>query len=285
MKKEKFLKMIFIAVILILFILISFAAINHFVKMKKGYNWLCGSDWVSIIIGSISSVSTIFLGYVSYWQNKVQREDNRIAKQRLRNQYQNEKEDSKIQYKIDILVNNLNTYIEKLFQIDFKILEKNFECDILDFTNNFSNYKTLEDLRNDALFYKRMISENISFVNYIYNCIVYNKYYVEDLDNCAISIVKFRQAAELYTIEQINVILKCQSITTKGIDRDNFIKSTEILMRKYLDFKGYWTIYLQNAISTYERMIYKNNLNEFLEWFNDNGKKNSELRKKIQEMK
>lgn len=284
MKNVKFSKIITIAIGSIVIIITIFLVFDYILSLKKGVDWLNVGDLATVVIGAISSVSTIVLGYISFWQNKMQREDNLRSEKRMREQYQKDKEDMVIQHKIDVLVNNLNVYIDKLHQIDTKLNEKNFECDMLDFLNKFENCKTVEELKYNVLMYKRTISENVVLINYIYNCIVYNKYYVNDLYNCAIAIVELRHEMELYSIEQINEILNRQLFIIDKADKVKFDDATKILMDKYLNFKNYWTIFLQDAISTYERMIYKNCLNEFLEWFDDNSKETAALRKKVQEI-
>lgn len=138
-------KMFLTAISIVLFIIILFSVLDYFMSKKEQENWLSGGDWITIIIGAISSVSTIFLGYISYWQNKKQREDNLKSEHQMRIQHQNEKDDLLLQHKIDTLTIGLNIYMERLHHIDVKLSERNFACDILEYTYKLEEHKNLND--------------------------------------------------------------------------------------------------------------------------------------------
>ena len=56
------------------FVIIVFAILNSIFTTDKEV-WLNGNAWATIIIGDLSASCTLFLGFVSYWQNKQQRQD------------------------------------------------------------------------------------------------------------------------------------------------------------------------------------------------------------------
>lgn len=202
----------------------------------------------------------------------------------MRIQHQNEKDDLLLQHKLDTLTNGLNIYMERLHHIDVKLSERNFACDILEYTDKLEEHKNLNDLKKDFLIYKRKIGETLTFINHIYNIIIYNKYYVGELDNCAISIVELRCELEVYATKHINDILNQKTIMLDKKIIETINNSSISLMRKYLNFQNYWTIYLQDVLFIFEKMIYINNLYELLEWFKGNNEKKALLKVKLKEI-
>lgn len=281
MDKMNFKKIIMISIFLILLVVVIFLLLNYLFFEKEGINLFEGGDWVSIIIGTISAVSTIILGYISYWQNKKQREDNIRTEKQMREQYSKEKETIFLTQKVSVLIEKLNQYCYLLRDLDIKFYEKYFECELLEFTNEIVELTSIADINKEVTKFKRKANEYIVFLNYIYNIIVYNKYYVDELYDCAISLVILRTAIESYSIKYLNFNTKYK-LEGKSMINDEELRIDSIeLMKKYLDFKAYWTIFIQGALDEYENLIYKNDLDLFKEWFDVNHKKNQLLKEKV----
>ena len=70
MEKKTFKNLLFFALLFVVIIVVTFAVLDHYTSLNSEKRWLDGGAWASIIIGAISSSATVFLGYVSYWQNK-----------------------------------------------------------------------------------------------------------------------------------------------------------------------------------------------------------------------
>lgn len=288
MSRKNFIKWLFVALIFVAVIIITFAVLDHYLSLNSESRWLDGGAWASIIIGAISSSATLFLGYVSYWQNKKQRQDNLASERRIREQYQAEKEEAINQHRIDVLVDNLNAYIKVLHEIDLKLVEKDFSCDLYKFKctmQNISNSKSvsLESRENLAKF-NRIICEVIVFLDYIYNSIVYKKYYVPQLYDCAISIVKFRHKLDLYAANFLFELLDYSDVVKDSFEVNKFKVATLELMNATIDFKSYWSIYLSEALTKFERMTYKNNIYEFFEWFDESNENVQQLRKDVAQL-
>ncbi|MBP3307932.1 MAG: hypothetical protein J6L90_00665 [Clostridia bacterium] len=288
MTRKTFTKWFLIALLFVAIIIGSFAILDHYMFLNSGSRWLDGGAWVSIIIGAISSSATLFLGYVSYWQNKKQRQDNLASERRIRDQYQAEKEEAINQHRIDVLVDNMNAYIKVLHEIDLKLVEKDFACDLLDFKYtiekiSMSKSVSLES-RQSIIAFKRTIGETIVLLNYIYNSIVYKKYYVPKLYNCAISIVKLRHKSESYAANYLSSLLEYTEKIEDSFEIKKFKDATIELMDAICKFSSCWTLYLQEALTKYERMTYKNNIYEFFEWFDESNVNVGKLRKDVAQL-
>ena len=72
---NKDLKIYFGICVWFLFIVIVVFLILNSILSTADKVWLDGNAWATIIIGAVSSACTIFLGFLSYWQNKNQRQD------------------------------------------------------------------------------------------------------------------------------------------------------------------------------------------------------------------
>lgn len=288
MTRKTFTKWLFVSLFFVAIIIGAFAILDHYMFLNSGSRWLDGGAWASIIIGAISSSATVFLGYVSYWQNKKQRQDNLASERRIREQYQAEKEEAINQHRIDVLVDNMNTYIKVLHEIDLKLVEKDFACDLLDFKYtidkiSMSNSVSLES-RQSIIEFKRTIGETIVLLNYIYNSIVYKKYYVRKLYDCAISIVKLRHKAESYAANYLSELLNYTEKIEDFFEIKEFKNATIELMDAICDFNSRWTLYLQEALTKFEGMTYKNNIYEFFEWFDESNENVQKLRKDVAQL-
>lgn len=285
---KNIIKWLLIALFFVAFIIGVFAVLDYYISLNSESRWLDGSAWASIIIGAISSSATVFLGYVSYWQNKKQREDNIASERRIREQYQSEKENAINQHRIDVLVDSMNSYIKTLHEIDLKLLEKDFACELLDFKytiEEISNSKSISsESRQNIIAFKRRIGETIALLNYIYNSIVYKKYYVPKLYDCAISIVKLRHKSESYAAKFLSVLVACTDKLDESFEIKEFFDATVELMNTIIHFKGCWSIYLQEALTKFERMTYKNDIYEFFEWFEESDKSVGKLRKDVAQL-
>ena len=283
MKNNYILKGIIISIAIIFCIIIVFVILNNSFSTETT-SWLNGGDWAGIIIGAISSGATLFLGYVSFWQNKMQREDNIRAENRLREQYSSEKESAENQRKIDVLVSNLNSFTERLHDINLKFLEKNFDSEVsyicsaitdsIDFDSKIAKNTDKISIADDK------VGSLITFLNFIYNSIVYTKYYVSELDDCATNLVIFRHSLEAISLDYISTILYSDKDETK-IDIQKLEADIKDLTQKYLKATYGWNIYFQESISHAERITYKNNIYSFFEWFENSNEKVGLLRTKI----
>lgn len=288
MSRKNFIKWLFVALIFVAVIIITFAVLDHYLSLNSESRWLDGGAWASIIIGAISSSATLFLGYVSYWQNKKQRQDNLASERRIREQYQVEKEEAINQHRVDVLVDNLNAYIKVLHEIDLKLVEKDFACDLLDFKYtiekiSMSKSVSLES-RQSIIAFKRTIGEIIVLLNYIYNSIVYKNYYVSKLYDCAISIVKLRHKSESYAANYLSVLLDYTDKIADSFEIKEFRDATIELMETIINFKGCWSIYVQEALMEFESMTYKNDIYKFFEWFEESNENVQKLRKDVAQL-
>jgi len=288
MTRKTFIKWLFVALLFVAITIGSFAILDHYISLNSEKRWLDGGAWASIIIGAISSSATLFLGYVSYWQNKKQRQDNLASERRIHEQYQAEKEEAINQHRTDVLVDNMNAYIKVLHEINLKLVEKDFSCDLYEFKctmQNISNSKSisLESRENIAKF-NRIICEMIVFLDYIYNSIVYKKYYVPQLYDCAISIVKFRHKLDLYAANFLFELLDYSDVVEESFEINEFKVANIELMNAYIDFKSYWSIYLSKALTKFENMTYKNNICEFFEWFEESNENVGNLKKDVAQL-
>ena len=63
-------------------VIVGFVVINNIFTTENKV-WLDGNAWATIIIGTISSSCTLFLGFLAYWQNKNQRRDYQENKDKI----------------------------------------------------------------------------------------------------------------------------------------------------------------------------------------------------------
>lgn len=288
MTRKTFTKWLLVALLFVAIIIGSFAILDHYISLNSEKRWLDGGAWASIIIGAITSSATLFLGYVSYWQNKKQRQDNLASERRIREQYQAEKEEAINQHRIDVLVDNMNAYIKVLHEIDLKLVEKDFACDLLDFKYTIEKISMSKSVsiesRRSIIAFKRTIGETIVLLNYIYNSIVYKKYYVPKLYDCAISIVKLRHKSESYAANYLSVLLEYTEKIEDSFEIKKFKDATIELMDAICNFSSCWTLYLQEALTKFERMTYKNNIYEFFEWFDESNENVGKIRKDVAQL-
>ena len=64
------------------FVIGAFIILNSIFTTDKEV-WINGSAWATIIIGALSASCTLFLGFISYWQNKQQRQDYQDNKEKI----------------------------------------------------------------------------------------------------------------------------------------------------------------------------------------------------------
>ena len=66
----------------LLIVIAVFCTLNSIFSTENKV-WLDGNAWATIIIGALSASCTLFLGFVSYWQNKQQRQDYQDNKEKI----------------------------------------------------------------------------------------------------------------------------------------------------------------------------------------------------------
>ena len=94
---------IFLIIVLLAIIAGVFFCVDYYFFEGK---WLNGDSWLSIIICLISSCATLILGYISYWQNKKQREDNVKAQELIQKNAEKEAQNIQRQRKLEVFICN-----------------------------------------------------------------------------------------------------------------------------------------------------------------------------------
>lgn len=277
-------KIIIAGIVLCIGFLIGCLIFNYFYIKNHAVSFFDGSDWISIIIGDITAISTLVLGYVSCWQNQQQREDNKREQRRMQARYEQEKEGIINQNRLDVLRKNLNDYRNKLYNIDLMMLEKDLACELSEFTpilRELPSCKTITKKTQDELWeFNRRVDKAIVFINFIQTTILYTKYYINELDDCVLSIIKLRHQYERVSSYYISNLLS-STIKTSDLNKKGFSKAIVDLMGCILDFQSYFKIYYSEALGQFERIEYKNNLEEFFLWFEESNKNVGILKEKI----
>lgn len=233
--------------------------------------WLDGNAWSTIIIGIISSTATIVLGYISYWQNKQQREDYRKAEEENKIKFKKEEEKRTRQKILEIYQNSFYNYIDILNEIDKSFSEKNLPTRILWYKDRICNDKNLMENPDNKEFiieYKKMLSSTIYWINHIYNRILYQPYYTNKLNNCVNSIVNLRYELEDYIDKNINSNIYNSCI--EKININEFGLDTKKLMIDYFKFQDNWEIYYQYTIRKLEDLLLDNDVNTIENWIENN---------------
>ena len=282
-------KIIVAGIVLCIVFLMGCIIFNYIYIKNHAVSFFDGSDWVSIIIGDITAISTLGLGYVSCWQNQQQREDNRQEQRRMQARYEQEREEIIKEHRLDVLRQNLNNYRKQLYELDLMILEKNPSAGLLEYNEVLAElYKAqiiTEGLRQKLIEFDHWIAHNIKYLNFIYNSIVYTLYYVDKLDDCALSIVRLRHHYERMSTKYFWKWIKQPELVTDGIEAlEEFQTGIAELMRLSIDFESYFSIYKQAALGFFQRIEYKNDVRAFFDWFDKSDEKVGLLRKEVLKM-
>ena len=123
MKKSPYIKCTVIAITIITILILSFLILDSILSTNT-QRWLDGNAWTSIIIGAVSSAATVVLGYISYWQNKQQREDYKKAEQKTQTQYQEEKQKGRDHIELKNIKTTYTANKEKITAMCARVLEK-----------------------------------------------------------------------------------------------------------------------------------------------------------------
>lgn len=270
MKKSPYVKCIINTIIPMFTITIIFIILDEIFSTNEK-RWLDGNAWSTIIIGIISSTATIVLGYISYWQNKQQREDYRKAEEENKIKFKKEEEKRTRQKILEIYQNSFYNYIDILNEIDKSFSEKNLPTRILWYKDRICNDKNLMENPDNKEFiieYKKMLSSTIYWINHIYNRILYQPYYTNKLNNCVNSIVNLRYELEDYIDKNINSNIYNSCI--EKININEFGLDTKKLMIDYFKFQDNWEIYYQYTIRKLEDLLLDNDVNTIENWIENN---------------
>ena len=168
----------FVPIFMIILLLVTIAIVIYGVDTYFFNNtWLSGDSWVSIIICLISSGATLILGFISYWQNKKQREDNIKAQEIIQENAKREVENLRRQREISVLAKNFDKYKDKLEKINAEIQRFHYlsvidkiVTNIVESSKEESSSEERENRINES---NELIKQTIISLNYIHNTILY----------------------------------------------------------------------------------------------------------------
>ena len=283
-------KVIKIALVILFIVIIfnlSFFIANIYLSSETSA-WLDGGDWVALIIGTISAGSTIFLGYIAYWQNKKQREDNLRAQKLLEQKDYENKIEMENRYRFDHLISIQHEYLDKLDEINVRLIDNHFMNEILEIANACAYFQ--KDVRSKNQFNSiiqdtdRRISRLIILINYIQNTVTYNRYYIDEVYDLVISLVRFRITLEILSNRYFGLI-GTRKIEDYTIEKIKQLKSgISTIMNLASEALIKWEQYNQAFHFNLEEIECNNDLNSLLELYHENAKKTESLRVKLDEV-
>ena len=82
----------------------------------------------------------------------------------------------------------------------------------------------------------------------------------------------------------MSVLLDYTEKIEDSFEIKKFKDATIELMETIINFKGCWSIYVQEALMEFESMTYKNDIYKFFEWFEESNENVQQLRKDVAQL-
>ena len=283
MNEKLFRRYFIISVIMCAVIIAAFVFLN--IKFSTGSEpWLDGSAWASIVIGAISASSTVFLGLVSHWQNKKQREDNEKVQRKLEQQAVADKREFERQRKMDVEIRHMEAYKNRLLAIDERRIDFNI---INEFHTICLKIRSLKNTElstqeiNELLFLlDKKVASIIIFLNHMQNTTLYNQYYISDVEELVLCTVRVRKGIERFGLKYLN----CNIFDNDCIDNetiDAYKKDGVEMIKDISRLDSLWVIYMQTICRAFETIEYNGNLEELNQILKNNIDKTQKLREKV----
>lgn len=288
MKKER--NNVFVPIFMIILLLVTIAIVIYGVDTYFFNNtWLSGDSWVSIIICLISSGATLILGFISYWQNKKQREDNIKAQEIIQENAKREVENLRRQREISVLAKNFDKYKDKLEKINAEIQRFHYlsvidkiVTNIVESSKEESSSEERENRINES---NELIKQTIISLNYIHNTILYqyNKYFIDETEPLILNAVRTRQAIENFSHSYLRLSLEKDEVTKeekyKKMKDDIFE-----LCHQVTRFETDWQNYLMKIIEYFEILEYNDSPEKIIAEMNASLFKIQKLRTKVNQL-
>ena len=280
----------FIPILMIILLLVAIGCTLYGIDTYFFKNtWLSGDSWVSIIVCLISSGATLILGYISCWQNKKQREDNKKSQELIQENANREAENLRQQREISVLVKNFDKYRGKLEKINAEMHKFHYVfvvnkvvTNIVESIEEEYSFEEIENRINESY---ELIKQIIISLNYIQNTIVYqyNKYFIDETEPLILNTVKTRHAIEDFSLLYLRLPLEKEKATKE--EKNKKMKDDALELYHQLNqFETDWQNYLMKIIERFEFLEYSGSPKKIIDEMNVSVFKIQKLRAKVNQL-